>query len=135
VGSLPQSPSSSQGSTMRATPPSPVASTTYGMGNYGSQPNYQPTEFAQPAYSAPAYSDPQAAYTPPAPSYYLPQSQYPLYDSQMQVPTYTPSSGQPAPPPPYMPPAQPQKPSPLRMMILAVIALIVILVTVGGFLI
>jgi hypothetical protein len=134
VHSLPQSPSPSQGSTVRATPPPPVASTSYGVGNYGSQPNYQPTEFGHPPYATPAYSDPQAAYTPPAPSYYLPQSQYPPYDSQMQVPTYTPSSsGQTALPPPYTPPPQPDKQSPLRMMILAVIALVIILAAVGGF--
>ena len=134
-------------STLQAAPPPPVmpnyaGNTSYGIGNYGSQPNYPPTEFAQPQYAAPAYSDPYS--TPPA--------QQPPYNSETQVPTYVSSSygqtgGQTAPPPSYppqpqtqlsgftSPPPQPQpKRSAMRTIILAVIALVIILAAVGSFL-
>jgi pSer/pThr/pTyr-binding forkhead associated (FHA) protein len=133
-------------STVQAVPPPPVmpnyaGNTSYGMGNYGSQPNYPPTEFAQPQqYPAPAYSDP----------YNIPPVQQPPYSSETQVPTYVaPSYGQTGgqtasapnyPPQPqtqfsgYTPPQPQPRRSPMRTIILAVIALVIILAAVSSFL-
>ncbi len=139
------------GSTMRATPSSgPVMSnvgggnTSYGGGgNYGGQQDYGETVPAQP----PSYMDQQPYAPPPAP---------PPYMSETQMPTYTPSSygqsgqgaytppppsayaGPPSGPQPEMPvynppPEQPKRGSPLRNILLAVVALAVVIAAVAIF--
>ena len=159
TSSVPQSSSYSAGSTVRATPPPPpgaiapgfAGNTSYGLGNPGypgSQP-YQDTVPAPPSFPSPQ----QPSYTPPQPSEtqmptYIPSSygqpgQQPSYTPQQQ-PSYTPSQPY-GPPldqqPSYTPPAPvynppsgpPKKRSPMRAIILAVIALVIILGGVIGY--
>ena len=140
----------SGGSTIRATPPPPppagaapnfAGNTSYGIPeNYG---GYQGTVPAQPSYIPP-----QPSYTPPQPPYpYASETQMPTYVASTgqqpsytpsQSPNYTPSSGQQpsyTPPAPVYnppPPSQPKR-SPVRAIILAVIALVIIAGGVGGY--
>jgi len=162
ISSTSQSASYSDDSTLRAAPPPPVmpnfvGNTSYGIGNYSDQMGYLSTEAAQPQFSPPAYPDSQSPYAMPAqqppyasetqlptyvspsygqtgqpPSYtQQPQTQPPIYmqQPQTQPPGYTP-------PPSYtqQPQTQQPKPSPIRRIVLAVIALVIILAAVGSFL-
>lgn len=138
MSSTQQSGSYYEGSTVWAAPPPPgmpnfAGNTNYGMGDYNSgQPGYQPAQSAQPQFSTPAYSDPQSPYSMPP--------QQPPYVSETQTPTYVASSyGQTGQPPTYtqqpqQAQPQPQKPSRVRTIVLAVIALVIILAAVGSFL-
>ncbi len=132
----------SDGSTVVATPPPPpnfAGNTNYGMGNmYGSsQSGYDATMPASsPLFTPPnsAYPVQQPSYTPTQPPSYIPETQRPTY-----VPSsYAQSGQQPSYTPPQLPytppPQQPQKRSPVRTIVLAVIALVIILAAVFSFL-
>lgn len=157
VSTAPQEFASSDGSTLRATPPPLInpgatpnfaGNTGYGMDNiiYGNQLDYQekaPAQSPSLTPQRPSYPGQQSSYTPP-------QSPY---NSETQLPAYIPSSygqsGQrPANTPqpsnymalqsttqqqPYTPPPQQQKRSPVLVIVLAVIALVIILAGVGSF--
>ena len=123
----------SGGSTVLETPPPPptapnfAGNTNYGRGNMyaSSQSGYEKT---MPA-SSPLFTPPNSAYPGQQPSYTPPQP--PSYAQSGQQPSYTPPPQQPY----NAPPAQPQKRSPVRAIVLAVIALVIILAAVFGFLI
>jgi serine/threonine protein kinase len=134
----------SGGSTVLAAPPPPptapnfAGNTSYGVGNmYGSsQSGYEETMPASsPLFTPPnpAYPGQQPSYTPTQPPSYVPGAQRPIYVPSSyaqsgQQPSYTP------PQQPYSPPPeQPQKRSPVRAIVLAVIALVIILGGVGSF--
>lgn len=157
VSTAPQGFATSDGSTVRATPPPLVnpgatpnfaSNTGYGMGNnfYGNQLDYQEKASAQ----TPSLTPPRTPYPGQQPLYPPPQSPY---ASDTQLPTYIPSSyGQSGQRPvntpqpsnympmqssvqqqPYSPPPQQQKRSPVRAIVLAVFALVIILAGVGSF--
>jgi serine/threonine protein kinase len=163
LSTTPQVSAYSDGSTLRATPlplvnpgatPNFASNTGYGMDNvhYGNQPDYHETVPAQSSSLTP----PRPPYPNQQPSYTPPQSPY---VSDTQMPTYIASpygqSGQQpvnTPPPPdymarqslaqqqsYTPPVktpeppQQQKRWPVRAIVLAVIALVIILAGVGSF--
>jgi len=133
------------GSTMRATPPPPppaagAASNFAGNTSYGLPENYGGYQGTIPAQSA--YIPPQQPLSPYAsetqmPTYVSSTGQQPSY-TPSQSPNYTPLTGQQplyTPPSPIYnpPPAPPQKRPPTRAIMLAVIALVIILVGIGGF--
>ena len=139
--------------------PGAAYNTGYGMGNvnYGGQPNYQESGPAPSSLTPPrpGYPQGQSSYIPPQPPYvsetqvptYIPSS----YGQSGQQPSYTPTpppqpqyTPTPPPQPQYTPtspplpiynppPGQQQKRSPVRAVVLAVIALAIILAGLGGF--
>ena len=150
----------SDGSTVRATPPMGIVppvgttpnssgNTSYGMGNanYDDQ-AYRETIISHPSYAAPEQPQQQQPLVlggqPPSynnPAYGV-SGTLPVYSPQQPVspPMYAPAQPppQPLPPPVYNPPApqpEPRKRSLWLSIVLVVVALLVILGAVGGFLI